>query len=351
MVLVRPNISDRIRHPVGTRPVRLGAKEEDIGYETPSPVDLPSSNACDDDDDYDYDRWSKPHDNEYASKYVTINPPSIDDRRLGNQLFDFAAALAVADYTGRRPLLPRGWLDDTFDVPVKRVDRDLIGTTLCPCYVFDERSGLQCDVRLFNLRSISATGILLNGYFQSFKYFRRIERHLRRQLKFRGDVRAVADKFLADHRPKEWSDGTYATIGVHARRGDMLRPHLRQYGYTTATKPYFLQALRYFAERHRRVHLIVTSDDLTWIKSVFEDTDDQKVRLTFSTGNPAAVDLAILTLCDSLILSTGTFGWWAAWLSNGTTVYFKDWPQPGSRLENNFRKEDFYPSHWIAISG
>lgn len=348
------------RHPVGSRPVGIGAKEDHSDYETPSPVVLPSSslsNSCDD-TAADDDRWSKPRDNsEYASKYVTINPPSIDDRRLGNQLFDFAAVLAVADYTRRWPVLPRGWLDDTFDISAKRIDRHMIGT-LCPCYVFDERSGLQCDARIFNLRSISATGLLLNGYFQSFKYFRRIERDLRRQLKFRADVKAAAEKFVSDHRQKDWSDGSYTTIGIHARRGDMLRPHLRQYGYTTATKRYFRGALHYFAERHSRIHLIVASDDLTWIKSVFEGTDDGYLvnrsisyRLTFSKGYPASVDFAILTLCDSLILSTGTFGWWAAWLSNVTTVYFKDWPQPGSKLENNFRKEDFYPSNWIAISG
>jgi galactoside 2-L-fucosyltransferase 1/2 len=31
-----------------------------------------------------------------------------------------------------------------------------------------------------------------------------------------------------------------------------------------------------------------------------------------------------LSMCNHTIITVGSFGWWSAWLANGTTVYFKD---------------------------
>ena len=35
----------------------------------------------------------------------------------------------------------------------------------------------------------------------------------------------------------------------------------------------------------------------------------------------AYLDMAIVASCDTVIYSLGTFGWWAAWLSNKTVFY------------------------------
>ncbi|KAH3835789.1 hypothetical protein DPMN_109153 [Dreissena polymorpha] len=43
-------------------------------------------------------------------------------------------------------------------------------------------------------------------------------------------------------------------------------------------------------------------------------------KVAFLEGNSDAVDMAVLSLCDHTIVSTGTFGWWAAWLAGGTTI-------------------------------
>jgi len=58
----------------------------------------------------------------------------------------------------------------------------------------------------------------------------------------------------------------------------------------------------------------------------------------------------VLSSCDHVIVSAGSFGWWAAWLANGTTIYYDKWPRNGTTLSAVFDREDYYPPHWVPIS-
>jgi len=55
-----------------------------------------------------------------TGRYVSLGKRNFDNRRLGNQLFNFAAMLHVARLTGRRVAMvrrhPHGWLDRWFQV-------------------------------------------------------------------------------------------------------------------------------------------------------------------------------------------------------------------------------------------
>jgi len=75
------------------------------------------------------------------------------------------------------------------------------------------------------------------------------------------------------------------------------------------------------------------------------------VDVAYSEGHDAGFDLALLSLSDGVIMSTGTYGWWGAWLSNNTTIYYSNWPRTGSRLSGMFNRDDFFPPHWIPIGG
>ncbi|ELT91392.1 hypothetical protein CAPTEDRAFT_40726, partial [Capitella teleta] len=57
-------------------------------------------------------------------------------------------------------------------------------------------------------------------------------------------------------------------------------------------------------------------------------------------------DLAILSMSEHVIITTGSFGWWGAWLANGTTIYYSDWPRNNSTLSKGFVKEDYFMPHW-----
>jgi len=74
-----------------------------------------------------------------------------------------------------------------------------------------------------------------------------------------------------------------------------------------------------------RVQFIVTSNSLKWVKKAinFKSIADQLSRTStkdkvdvdavYSEGHNAGFDLALLSVCDGVIMSTGTYGWWGAW--------------------------------------
>ena len=71
-----------------------------------------------------------------------------------------------------------------------------------------------------------------------------------------------------------------------------------------------------------QVYFIVCTDDerhvrLQWPAAL-------RPRTHFMSGNSREVDMALLTLVDHAVISTGSFGWWAAYL-RGASGSFRDW--------------------------
>jgi len=99
---------------------------------------------------------------------------------------------------------------------------------------------------------------------------------------------------------------------------------------------------------------VVTSDNISWTQTHLRLDDvvadyEPFADVVYSTSNNAGFDLALLSACDDVIMSTGTYGWWAGWLAGGLTVYHRRWPRPGSALDAACHRSDFFPARWIAL--
>jgi len=160
-------------------------------------------------------------------------------------------------------------------------------------------------------------------------------------------------RFLAEVRPTSWNS-SFMRIGVHVRAGDILTLFHFYYGFTIPGASYYIKAANYLtANVTTPVQFIVTTDNLNWTKkhialeSVYMNCSNTSV--VYSEGKSAGFDMALLASCDALIMSTGTYGWWAAWLGNITTIYYRYWPRPGSKLSTMFTREDYFPPQWIGL--
>ena len=292
-----------------------------------------------------------------VDKYVSFHGGFADGRGLGNQMFDLAAVVYVAELTGRQPAMLifdyKVGVDEVFDHGIKRF------ADLCPCYTFGEDGSLRYDRRLEDLASggryaeeARGKSIFVSGFFQSWKYTMSVERRLRQHFTFVPELRQFVDKFMAESRPSGWHAG-YVRVGIHVRRGDVLNPDKMEFGYTTPDENYFAHAMRYFVDRFERIQFIVACQDMDWCRQNFADfgkTLPQRVNVTYLERLSYAQDFAIIASCEHSIMSTGTYGWWAAWLARGITIYYADWPKNGSELARKFRREDFFPPNWIGMT-
>ena len=244
-------------------------------------------------------------------------------------------------------------IEETFELKgIKRAD------DLCPCFVQGEQRALMYDSRLEELdkpghESADKKTIILSGFFQSWKYTRGIETKLREYFQFRPEVKSFAEHYLESRVPHNWTRA-FVRVAVHVRRGDILKQKNVDYGYTTPDISYFHVAMDHFVKNYGRVQFIVVSQDKDWclenIVRQRNQTSDE-VNVTFAFDNNPGQDMAIMAACDHVIMSTGTFGWWAGFLAKGSTVYFSEWPRKDSLLYSKYRKEDFFPPSWIGMKG
>ena len=311
-----------------------------------------------------------------TGRYVSMCGGNFNARRTGNQLFNFAAMLHVARLTGRRVAMlrrhPHGWPDRWFQVPVTRVDR--IPAELCPCVSVGERASLVYSSStlsaLSNRRYIAGKSILICGLFQGWKYTLGVESALRYHLRLLPNVSAAVHSYLEQIRPSTWKGQSYSRIAIHVRAGDLMSRASWSFGFTIPQRPYFVQAMSWFVNlqmrRHvGRVQFIVMTNSPEWVKTAINFTsiaqqlnrtssstkNEFVVDVAHSEGHDPGFDLALMSLCDGMIMSTGSYGWWGAWLANKTTIYYSNWPRPGSPFRSKFKSDDYFPPNWIPMGG
>ena len=155
--------------------------------------------------------------------------------------------------------------------------------------------------------------------------------YLRRQLRFRNVAVDLVCEILRNNTPTNWTD-PFFRISVHARQGNFTNKEQIVFGMTTAD---YLNALRHlFAKQTSgsNIQVGITSDNVTWTRNVLRGVVNESIQLLYSVNHNVDFDLALPSFCDAVITSTGTFGWWGAWLIDKQTIYFEGYPRPRSEF-------------------
>jgi galactoside 2-L-fucosyltransferase 1/2 len=290
-----------------------------------------------------------------SGRYVSMCGGNYDNRRIGNQLFNFAAMLHVARLTNRlvgtlRQHPHGNWLDNWFQVSIARVDN--IDKELCPCSIIGEDRGLAYERQMLalpNRTDLVGKSLLVCGWFQSWKYTVGVEAPLRHHLRPLDNISAQIQSFFDSSKPTRWRGlQTYVKVGIHVRAGDIMNNNKFSFGYTIPKRPFFELAMKNVTfdtpldGGKRRLQFFVTSDSIEWVQKTLNltsigtslNSSSTDIEVTYSTNHSAGFDLITLTKCDVVIMTTGTYGWWGAWLSNAKKIiYYYNWPRPSSSLE------------------
>ncbi len=190
----------------------------------------------------------------------------------------------------------------------------------------------------------------LFGYLQSWRYFEAVKTDLLLQFRFRPAVLRPCEKIIREiMRSNDTNSERCLLIGAHMRRGDFTYPQKEAFGHIPAKADYLARAVDHFRKKFRKRHkclrFVILGNDYNWnLANTPNGTD-----VVVLKSGPAPVDLCVLSKCNHSIISTGSFGFWAAYLAQGYTTYQKEFAKKGSKLMEEIAVEDYFMPGWVPV--
>lgn len=262
--------------------------------------------------------------------------------RFGNQIFQFASLLGIADKIGTQPLIPEsnknGFLQKTMDgkhfqsrfelQDCFNISNDYFSSDIT-VHKTKAESQFHFEDSFFNLTDFTN----IDGYFQSDKYFKHIEQELREILTFKDEIIDRAKELLPKIDDKE-------LVSVHVRRGDYTTPNPY---HPVVSQKYLQKSIESFSNKD--YHFVVFSDDIDWCKNNWRDDNN----FSYFSSDSHFVDFCAMSLCQHHITSNSSFSWWSSYLSknqNKKVIAPKKWFGPGF---SNYITSDLYRDEMIVI--
>ena len=253
--------------------------------------------------------------------------------RLGNIMYQYAAMYELSKFYDRELIIDSDMMSELRQAFVMN------STWFKKQRFFDSESHVprQKDIRR-PLHVVKLNAFTLPSHLTPFSFFGNYlafdhdMKEISRLYTFRPEIIANASKQLNNITSKLQNKSSLTLIGIHVRRSDMVHYlHL-------ATKEYFVKAFRYFKEKYHKAHFIATSEDTEkqWIKENLSPLGNVSI---LPNGNAPATDMAALTLCDHMIISVGSFGFWAGYLNKGEVIFY-----------NGNNQAKYFPPNWIAMT-
>jgi galactoside 2-L-fucosyltransferase 1/2 len=250
--------------------------------------------------------------------------------RLGNVLFEFASAYGLSlEHSCRLYVGPNMMKELTQYFEINLPDlltQAELNRTLPIQHIYN-----HCTYFPELFQPNTSQHIELDGYWQAQKHFRNQTDQIREQLRFKETVLNPVKSFIQT----TIKNTTKNLVGIHIRRGDFVGQR------KISSDQFIFDAMAYFTRKSNSTNFILVSDDKSYIRNVFGKRND-----TFFTPDSftPAQDLALLTLCDHVILTVGTFGWWAGYLlHNRTGEVLTDSKPNHSPLDVDCEASVFFP--------
>ena len=268
--------------------------------------------------------------------------------RFGNQLFTYASSLGIAKRNNRQAVFGQNMLMLKEIFPKLKIDLGHKGE-IHKSILLKEFHALDVDVRFFKLPNKNVT---MYNFLQSFRYFEDIKSDLFRNLsyvnsftesKVHGFINGVKKQAAIKLRV---SMKQLRTVCVHVRRGDYVTKSEVKLGRKITSPEEVKFAMKFMEEKYKYVIFIVASDDKNWCARHLG-----KPNVFISDFTSYTDDFVLLQCCDHMIMTVGTFGWWAAWLTSqrgGTAMYYRDPFTFGSDMYKMYKRHNHYPEDWLA---
>lgn len=272
---------------------------------------------------------------------------------LGNQLFQIYTTIAYASQTNKKffflnihelksSVTDRHTYWDSFLKSLKPflIDPELINKDKL---LLIKEKGFTYDMLPLPISEKKIN--ILNGYFQSYKYFDHYFQTINRLLKI--DVIKVE---LTNKYRKLINDDFPTSI--HFRLGDYkkLSDH-----YVILSVDYYRAALKCLLLTNlvTKVLYFCEEQDLEDVEATIAILETDFPNIKFIRAEPELEDseqLILMSLCRNNIIANSTFSWWGAYLNTyrqKKVIYPATWF--GQKLQKTHDTKDLFPEDWIKI--
>ncbi len=274
---------------------------------------------------------------------------------LGNQMFQYAAALALTKE-----------LDTSLNLNITEFEHYKLRDYMLECYTLDKsvtisksqrpkflnkllnklphpnlfvESHFHYDTAFPNLKD----GTTLQGYFQSEKYFSNIEKSIRQNFSLKNPLTknsAKTKKLIID---------TPVPVSLHLRRGDYVSDAKTQSTHGCTSQNFYIRSIDIITKIYgAKAKFFIFSDDPEYAKSAFSFCKNKYI--VEGNNDKPYEDMYLMSCCEHNILANSSFSWWGAWLNENKqkiVIAPRQWFSRKTILEKS--TADLFPDGWITL--
>lgn len=183
--------------------------------------------------------------------------------------------------------------------------------------------------------SLNADDIFIKGYFQSEKYFIKYEKEIRNDFQITSPLKEITKDALKKIEKVN-------SVSLHIRRGDYLTNTI----HNTDKEKYYGKAIEIIESKVENPVFFVFSDDMDWVTSNFK-IKHPTVFIDFNDALTNYEDIKLMASCKHNIIANSSFSWWSAWLNENPNKIVL---APSQWFNDNTRDtKDIIPDSWIKV--
>ncbi len=263
--------------------------------------------------------------------------------RIGNQLFMYAAARCLQEKTKQELIIDDtlvkklDWENSLKHYPLKDVTyisnrsylkkREFI---FARCFLFfhlhfwarfnnfrmrynaekklqgllNRHNLIKCTDGYIPMPTSIENNVVMNGFFQSTKYFLDIESEIKTLFKLNSELEKANYPHLEEIRKR---NSVCISVKVQHNVGSSI--------YDVCSKEYWEEAIKYVTENVENPLFFVCSDNVDYV--IHNLIDTEKYDVVFQAKDyPVHLSLAAMAECKHFIIGNTSFGWWAQYLGD-----------------------------------
>jgi Glycosyl transferase family 11 len=287
---------------------------------------------------------------------------------LGNQLFIYAAARAIAEARGAELLLDShsGFARDRKYGAISQLSHFAIAAAFAPmqlCYpppfgrqIRDLQISASRHLPLahrFVIREADFEAVMagaplrstvrLEGYWQSERYFASIAPKIRDELQVISPLSHRSMELMAEIAQTN-------SVGLHIRqRRGAHHDHDKPPPTATPQLPfsYYEEAIARVVAQVDQPNFFCFGDNPDWIRERWKFPYPVHFVDHNRTQEVAYEDLALMSACNHFIVGNSTFSWWGAWLSRNAEKYVVAPASEGKFVWGS--EKDLIPASWDVL--